>query len=92
MLKFFKQLLSILRKPKPKKKTIRQEYPHLSAKHRSSPIKVKLSRAEIQRRAIRKPGSTITNIGKHFKGTGSKNQLKSYRRSVKARKKPDEPN
>ena len=49
-----------------------------------------LSRTEIQRRATRKSGSTITDIGKHMKGKGSKHQLKDYRRSVKAKKQPED--
>lgn len=34
---------------------------------------------------IKRPGSSINDAGKFFKGKGSKNQLQGYRRSVKAR-------
>lgn len=48
---------------------------------RRFPKKPRLSRAEIQRRARQKPGSSIREIGGHMKG--SKHQLPGYRKSCK---------
>ena len=49
----------------------------------------KLSAFEIQMRAKRKPGASITNVSKHMK-KGSKHQTPYYRATIKARKDPED--